>query len=155
MILDDLAAWADWAMSSRLPDVYIGGEKDTYLRRWFVIPRNPIFNIFLHEFMRSDDDRALHDHPWISLSIILSGEYTEQTIAAGGVVYNKIYRAGDMKFRFATHTHRIVLHNGPCRTLFITGPKIREWGFHCPNGWRHWKDFTKPGNSSEIGKGCD
>ena len=42
-------------------------------------------------------------------------------------------------------------------SLFITGPVIREWGFHCPNGWRHWKQFTV---RDEFGsyvdeKGCE
>ena len=26
--------------------------------------RNKIFNIYLHQIIRSDDDRALHDHPY-------------------------------------------------------------------------------------------
>ena len=55
------------------------------MRRWWVIPRNKWFNVYLHHFLRSDDDRALHDQPWWNLSILLDGEYTEHTIAAGGV----------------------------------------------------------------------
>ena len=37
-----------------------------YLSRWHIIPRNRYFNIYLHKFVGSDDDRALHDHPWRS-----------------------------------------------------------------------------------------
>jgi hypothetical protein len=56
------------------------------MRRWWVIPRNKFFNIYLHHFLHSDDDRALHDHPWWNVSILLrSGSYVEHTIAAGGV----------------------------------------------------------------------
>lgn len=142
-------------MQRRRADVFIGGERDCYMRRWFVIPRNPVFNIYLHEFLRSDDDRALHDHPWWNVSILLMGEYTEETISAGGVHKRVIRKAGEFKFRYPTFAHRIELHAGRCRTLFITGPKLRVWGFHCPNGWRPWQEFTKPGASSEIGKGCD
>jgi hypothetical protein len=47
------------------------------LRRHLLIPRNPIFNVYLHHFLRSDDDRALHDHPWINLSLLLDGCYLE------------------------------------------------------------------------------
>jgi len=68
----------------RDPDIVIGGRADPYLLRWFMIPRNPIFNVYLHEFRRSDDDRALHDHPWINLSYLIDGEYVEHTIAQGG-----------------------------------------------------------------------
>jgi hypothetical protein len=40
----------------RPPDYIIGGEADPYLRRWWVIPRNRFFNIYLHHFVRSDDE---------------------------------------------------------------------------------------------------
>lgn len=141
--------------ADRAPDQVIGGEEDPYMLRWHVIPRNPLFNIYLHRFLRSDDDRALHDHPWLNLSYLLEGEYTEHTIEAGGVHVKTIRKAGDWKFRTASSAHRIELHAGPCWTLFITGPRLRRWGFHCPNGWRHWKEFTKPNAPGEVGKGCE
>lgn len=150
-----VARWTDRYMASRRPDVFIGGEANCYMRRWFVIPRNRLFNIYLHEFLRSDDDRALHDHPWWNVSILLQGEYTEETISAGGVHKRTIRKAGEFKFRRPTFAHRIELHAGACRTLFITGPKIRVWGFHCPQGWRRWEEFTKPGASNEVGRGCE
>jgi hypothetical protein len=43
----------------------------------------------------------------------------------------------------------------PCWTVFITGPIVREWGFHCPKGWVHWREFTDARDSGSIGKGCD
>ena len=139
----------------RRPDFIIGRPGDDYLRRWFVIPRNAIFNIYLHQFIRSDDDRALHDHPWWNASILLDGEYVEHTIPAGGVNVRNLYRAGDVKLRSARAAHRVELVSGNCISLFVTGPRIREWGFHCPAGWRHWKQFTAPHNTGEIGPGCD
>src|SRR5690606_32105599 len=33
----------------RGPDVIIGGAHDPYLKRWWVIPRNRFFNIYLHQ----------------------------------------------------------------------------------------------------------
>jgi len=140
---------------TRKPDFVIGKPGDDYLRRWFVIPRNVIFNIYAHQFIRSDDDRALHDHPWWNASILLDGEYVEHTIPAGGVNQRKLYKAGDVKLRSARYAHRVELVSGPCISLFITGPRLREWGFHCPAGWKHWKEFTAAHNSGEIGPGCD
>ena len=141
----------------RDPDFIIGGRADRYLERWFVIPRNPLFNIYLHRFWRSDDDRALHDHPWWNLSLILSGGYVEHTIAAGGVNHRVERRSGAWAFRLGRAAHRIELLpglEGQTITLFITGPRFREWGFHCPDaGWRHWRDFTGE-DSGEIGWGC-
>ena len=144
--------WFEKIAASRQPDFIVG---DNYLRRWWVIPRNKIFNIYLHQFLHSDEDRALHDHPWWNLSILLEGEYTEETILNGGVHRKTVRKAPTFKFRFASSAHRIELHAGPCWTLFITGPIIRRWGFHCPNGWRYWKDFVNPVNTGKVGRGCD
>lgn len=145
------------AMASvRAPDVVIGGDERPYLKRWWLIPRNRVCNIYLHHFLRSDDDRALHDHPWVNLSILLAGEYTEHTIAAGGIHHRIRRRAGDMKLRRPSAAHRIELHAGPCWTLFLTGPTVRSWGFHCAAGWRHWRLFTNPKDGGRtIGRGCE
>lgn len=138
----------------RPPDLIIGGNDDPYLRRWWLIPRNRWFNVYLHHFMRSDDDRALHDHPWWNLSILLDGRYVEHTIDAGGINRRAERHAGQMKFRRACAAHRIELVDWPCWTLFITGPRLRDCGFHCRRGWVPWQQFTKPENPGEIGRGC-
>ncbi|AYO86096.1 hypothetical protein EBB05_15970 [Methylobacterium brachiatum] len=133
----------------------IGGEADPYMRRWWVIPRNRWFNVYLHHFMRSDDDRALHDHPWWNVSFLLQGQYAEHTISAGGINVFTTRKAGEVKARWATHAHRIELTHGPCWTLFITGPRLRTWGFHCPRGWVPWKEFTNPADGGQtVGRGC-
>lgn len=37
----------------------------------------------------------------------------------------------------------------------VTGPIVREWGFDCPQGWRHWTEYTKgEGHTSGVGRGC-
>lgn len=141
----------------RAPDFIIGGAERPYLLRWWLIPRNPVFNVYLHCFLRSDDDRALHDHPWISLSVILRGQYTEHEIAAGGINVKNVRTAGQWRLRRSGKmAHRIELTDGPCWTLFVTGPRYREWGFHCPEaGWIHWGRFTAEGDKGTVGRGCD
>jgi len=164
----------------RKPDFIVGTEADPYLLRWWIIPRNRWFNIDLHKFLRDDDDRALHDHPWWSLSIILRGGYYEwmprdgdarwfatQQGKEGPTLIRKWRAPGSLVFRRATQAHRVQLEKSwtfggvlprvslPSWTLFITGPRVREWGFHCPQGWRHWREFTKPGAPGEIGPGCE
>lgn len=161
-------------ITRRPADFVIGGSERPYLRRWFVIPRNPFFNVYLHQFLRSDDDRALHDHPWANCSILLRGQYIEHTIAQGGVQHETLLRAGDWRLRLSGRmAHRIELLHGtvyegggnyrlvdggpmPCWTLFITGPRYRSWGFHCPEqGWIDWKRFTAADDPGAVGKGCD
>lgn len=123
----------------RRADVAIGGWFNPYLLRWYVIPRNRFLNVYLHFFLRSDDDRALHDHPWWSVSLLLGGALTEHTIARGGIHQHRPLRAGAFRVRSARFAHRIEVRPGESAwTLFITGPVIRKWGFHCPNGWRAW-----------------
>lgn len=174
MIIARLATWLIDFASRREPDVIIGGVDDPYLLRWFLIPRNPLFNLYLHQFRRSDDDRALHDHPWFNLSVLLRGGYVEHTIAAGGVHRQVRRRAGQFALRSPWRAHRIELPirrivtltpDGrrswqaipvPCWTLFVTGPRMRAWGFHCRDaGWVHWRRFTDPAtNGATVGKGC-
>lgn len=133
-------------------------DGETYLKRWWIIKRNNVFNVYLHQFLHSDDDRALHDHPYRSLSIILKGGYWEHR-------RNRplIWRGpGSCILRGATAAHRVELDTDtaqsvwdrdeyvwnrtsvdkPAWTLFITGPRVRSWGFWCPTGWQHWHRFT-------------
>jgi hypothetical protein len=135
----------------RPPDFIVGGEKKPYLLRWFVIPRNRFFNVYLHKFVRDDDDLAFHDHPWSSVAIVIRGAYIEHDDTG-----RHVYRAGAIRRRSATYRHRVELIDGqPCWTIFLTGRRVREWGFHCPQGWRHWREFTAGQNGEEIGKGCN
>ncbi len=145
------------------PDVYIGGKKNPYLLRWFIIPRNPLFNIYLHKFLRDDDDRALHDHPWISLSYLLRGKLKEHVFLRKNSLSTYCIRRerGEWVFRRPTHAHRIQLYRDasgrplPAWTIFITGPRVRKWGFHCPQGWRLHSLFTASTDPTVIGPGCD
>lgn len=148
--------WFERLAQSRAPDFVIGLPDDPYMQRWWVIPRNRIFNIYLHRFLHSDDDRALHDHPWFNVSILLKGKYVENTIAAGGVKYAQEFRTGACKFRSPWAAHQIEIVPGTeCWSLFITGPVMRNWGFHCPAGWRPWQVFVKDGQKGQIGRGCE
>ncbi|WP_099866048.1 hypothetical protein [Pararhizobium haloflavum] len=139
-------------LTRREPDFIIGGAGRPYMLRWYVIPRNRWFNIYRHIVLRSDDDRALHDHPWWSFSVCLNGWMGE--VLPGGKL--RLIEKGEFRLRRASTAHRLTLPpDQTCETLFITGPKIREWGFHCPQGWRRWQDFVAKGDSGAVGPGCD
>lgn len=145
--------------AERRPDQTIGGEHDPYLRRWHLTPRGDGPAVYLHQFLRSDDDRALHDHPWASVSIILSGSYLEHV---PGEDEPLLRTPGTVVERDATSAHRVELlrlrpgaPELPVWTLFLVGPRVREWGFHCPQGWVRWQDFTAGPGGELVGKGCD
>lgn len=146
---------------ARQPDFIVGGNESPYLLRWWLIPRNRLFNVYVHCFLRDDDDRALHDHPWMWCSILLRGGYSEHTIDAGGIHQRRLRIAPSIKVSLPSRAHRIELRRAygqprPCWTLFITGPRVRNWGFHCPErGWVPWQEFTDPGDVGQIGRGCE
>lgn len=148
-------------MIKRPPDFIIGHPGVPYLERWWIIPRNARFNIYLHHFLHSDEDRALHDHPWWNVSIVLRGAYIEH-LRDGRALLRKPWRLWApwrLVFRRPESAHRIELLTAsagpaPVWSLFLTGPVLREWGFLCPTGWKHWKAFTKAGAPGEIGPGC-
>jgi len=150
--LADLAPAKPPRALGREPDFVIGSPEAPYMHRWFVIPRNRWFNIYLHKIVRSDDDRALHDHPWWNVSIILRGGYFEHV---PGAVRKR--RAGSVVVRGALTAHRLEVDKRIAPhawTLFITGPRIREWGFHCPKGWVLWTDFVDDRDAGKVGRGC-
>lgn len=131
------------------PDLDIGPG---YMHRWHVIPRNRWFNVYVHKIMKDDDDRALHDHPWASVSFMLRGIMRE--VMDGG--RRRVLLPGIVPlYRSATFKHRLEVAKGPVWTIFITGPRIREWGFWCPRGFVPWTQFVDSKDRGIKGRGCD
>jgi len=116
----------------------------------------------LHKWLRSDDDRALHDHSAENLSIILNSGYFEVLSHGWQPLRIKFRWPLVPYFRRADVPHRIILPSGgkPVWSLWLRWPPVRQWGFYCRSGWRHWKDYTNtrdysaPGSVSEVGPGC-
>jgi hypothetical protein len=155
---------------ARGPDMRIPAFGPLYMKRWWKIKRNAFFNTYYHHVLRSDEDAALHDHPWWNFSIVLEGGYWEHCIDAGGVHKKTWYPAGSVRFRpSGKFAHRLELKQErlacggtvipgrrsvsnyqdvelPVKTIFITGPVLRRWGFHHPTQWvdaYEWDEFTE------------
>ncbi len=132
-------------------------SKEPYLNRYYLFLKDRKtfpFNVFLHQFLRSDPD-DLHDHPWPYATLILKGGYWEwipifETHGddPGPSPVRKI--VGEMKvwrgpghFRIckAKSYHRIEVEPGvDCWTLFMPGPQTRDWGFLTHMNW-DWRTF--------------
>jgi hypothetical protein len=130
----------------RKADEIIG---ENYMQRWHIRRRPDHYNLYLHRYEGSDDDRALHDHPWRSVGIVLWGKLYEITEQGEKRLWPLF-----PKYRNATYAHRIILKSKFAYTLFFTFPKEREWGFHCSGGWVHWREFTDS-SGQRTGKGCN
>ena len=119
----------------RPPDFVIGEKDDPYLERWYVIPRNRWFNIYLHHFLKGDDDRALHDHPWTFISFILRGGYWEQTETG-----RKWHAPGSILYRPAEWKHRVIITQ-PSWSLVVVFRRRRKWGFWVNEKWCWWRNY--------------
>jgi hypothetical protein len=141
----------DWAKESRPPDFRIGPG---YIDRWFITPRSEAGNVYLHRTLRSDDDRALHDHPWDNTSFIIAGGFTEVVPDRFGGEMRWKREPGEVIQRKATDRHRLELEPGyQSISLFMTGPKVREWGFWCGGRFVHWREFVGADRGT-VGRGC-
>lgn len=140
------------------PHLIVGTAEMPYMLRWWLVPRNPWLNVYLHKFV-NDDEPTLHDHPWHSVSILLRGRLREVTpstwcrwMRAQRTQWNwygsrwfssEEHRRGAVVYRRHEHLHRLeLIDRRPAWTLFITGPMQRVWGFDCPGGWVPWTKFV-------------
>jgi hypothetical protein len=145
-VVDDAEAgpWLSTLLSGR-PHQIIGDDPaDPYLLRWFLIPHNPVLNIYWHRFCKSDPS-VPHDHPWPFVSLVVRNRYREigerRTIVRG---------PGSVAFRRASSRHRVELLGQPVSTVIITGPRCRRWGFWCarpsqPPAFVPWQQFGSGG----------
>lgn len=136
-------------------DIHIDG--DVYMKRWLL--NFHFFGLRLHNILRSDGDRELHDHPFSFLTFILKGGYWEHRddgsmrwYGAPAVLYRKaetLHRLdlGLTSGRRVSSVEHIKLE--PAWTFVIRGPIRRQWGFLTAQGWVHWKTFTDSKNQGK------
>ena len=124
---------------------------EPYLERYYLFlkdrDRFP-FNVFLHKFLKGDPD-DVHDHPWPYATLILKGGYYEwlpQFDSKGNKIAEMCVWRGPGSFRVcrANSYHRIELDPSVTAwTLFMPGPKKRDWGFLVNNKWIQHEQYLK------------
>lgn len=140
-----MLATAESIIASRKPDVIIGTEEDPYVLRWWLGPHGKEPSAYVHVFLRSDYDGALHDHRYKNVSIILRGNCMEHFhmdgVGKNLATYSLSRNEGDVVERAATIAHRIeLIDDMPMTTIFFTGKHERDWGFHTADGWMGWRE---------------
>lgn len=137
-MIDRFIVWVRDHPKTRKIPIGPNPEDPTYWR-YFVIPRNPVFNIYLHNF-RHDDAENMHDHRMVNISILLQGHYNEERFSwtpEVGYPLPCIYlrQVGRFVFRLPSTPHRVILNKNyegrsiPMWSLFIGFPHVRDWGF--------------------------
>ena len=131
-------------------------ENEPYLERYYLFlrERNRFpFNIFLHKFLKSDPD-DVHDHPWPYATLVLKGGYWEwiphfDTVGRKTGEYQVWRGPGHFRISKANSFHRIELDPDiTAWTLFMPGPKQRDWGFLVKNQWIQWEQYLKQRKSA-------
>ena len=124
---------------------------EPYLERYYLFLKdrdNFPFNVFLHKFLKGDPD-DVHDHPWPYATLILKGGYYEwlpQFDSKGNKIAEMCVWRGPGSFRVcrANSYHRIELDPSVTAwTLFMPGPKKRDWGFLVNNKWIQHEQYLK------------
>ena len=126
-------------------------ENEPYLERYYLFLREREqfpFNVFLHKFLKSDPD-DVHDHPWPYATLVLKGGYWEwiphfDTVGRKTGEYQVWRGPGHFRISKANSFHRIELDPDiTAWTLFMPGPKQRDWGFLVKNQWIQWEQYLK------------
>lgn len=137
---------------------------DGYMERFWLIPKTAGLPLSarVHRILRSDDDSAMHDHPWWNWSFVLENGYHEvMPVPANGVLPKGavmlegnphepacvVHRPpGSFVRRTTASRHRLILLDGPVLSVFAMGRKSAEWGFWVREDGAmkkiHWKDYT-------------
>lgn len=116
-----------------------------YMRRWIL--RTPWGTLRLHNILRSDEDRHLHDHPFDFTSLLLTGGYTEEAYTESTPSFDnsrtaKTWPRFSIVRKQAEEAHRLIVDK-PLWTFVVSGPKRRSWGFHTEKGWVHHREYLK------------
>lgn len=112
----------------------IKDDEGPYLTRWHLL-KAYVLRTFLHHIHRPDKDRDPHNHPWpFACSFVLFGGYTERITELDGelrITKIKTHLAGSFSFEAFRpgRYHRIIDVLPGTWTLFVAGPRSRDWGF--------------------------
>lgn len=139
--------WLDRLLMRFIPHFVItGSDGSPYLVRYYLFKKSwvPVFRVFLHHILRSDEDRHLHDHPWNFVSLILWRGYVEERPDG----FHR-RRPGHVVRRSRHDAHRLDLKRPAWTLVFSTGKK-RTWGFHVDGHWMPYRRYLDlkfgPGN---------
>ena len=115
----------------------ICNEETPYLERWILWCG---ITLRLHRFLTSDEDRAVHDHPWWFITVPFTSyhEYVERN----GMEIRRQVAAWRPHFRGSRFRHRVEIDRTPSWTLVLTGIKNNEWGFWQESQFVHNRDWT-------------
>lgn len=126
-------------------------EGVVHFRRYRLIS-TPWFNIYVHQILKSDEDKHFHDHPWHFASLLLKGAYRERSSYSPrwSSVITFDYYAGQIVRHLAHDAHSLTLLTSSVWTLVFTFGKKRVWGYQTDNGWIDFKTYRQLKNEGKV-----
>jgi hypothetical protein len=122
----------------------LGKPECPYMYRWVFLFFN--YSIRIHHWIRSDDKRYYHDHPWWFITFVVKGCYTDVSEGKSGVYIDTLKR-WDLVYRKSKHAHYVLVPPEGCWTVMVTGKPVRKWGFWIGNRFfRPLRYFNKYGH---------
>ncbi len=140
-----------YRLTDRMPCRIISDSDQPYLERYYVGSVLG-WRFYLHQFVGSDPDRGVHDHPWRwAFAFLLAGHYLEQRRSGMRIV---------RWFNFITADtfHRVILHpyQPPVWTLFAHRiGDAKPWGFLTDPDADGMQSFRQHRYAKEGGKPVD
>jgi len=123
-----------YKLTANRPCRLIMSNSKPYMERYYLGSLLGL-TFYLHRFVSSDGDRALHDHPWrFSAGFCLAGGYLEKRLRwfnpkNGFDCSEKNVRPGRFNIIRAATFHQIIKAKPETWTLFFHSPKFKGWGF--------------------------
>lgn len=118
-----------------------------HFQRWRILT-TPWFNIYIHRIFKADEDKYLHNHPWDYTYFILDGSYKE-TYNEDGTEISQILEPGSYGDNDGYRFHKIEeLYSKSVTTLFITGPRYRDWQYNIDGLWIDHKVYREYKNDN-------
>lgn len=130
--------WSNWFLIEwNRP---LGRPECPYMFRWIFMFFG--YSIRVHHWLRSDDKRYMHCHPSWFWTFVVKGSYRDLTPDG-----SEVLKAGNIRFREATHTHSVEVLIPHTWTICLFGPKTRNWLFYV-NGrtFRPLRFFSRYGH---------
>jgi hypothetical protein len=135
----------------------ISGEGKVHFRRYRIL-ETPWFSLYIHNILESDLDLHMHDHPWDFVSVMLSGGYLEYTEKnpEGNYFLPIDFNTWDIPSLYinahvAEDLHKIKLIDGkPVWSIFLCGPRRREFGYGVNGKWIHNKEYREFKNTGRL-----
>jgi hypothetical protein len=129
----------------------ISKEGVIHFRRYRLLS-TPWFNLYIHNILKSDEDRDFHDHPWSFKSLLLKGSYQENYTQEPShfAVHFRKYESGDLVIHPATDAHSLHLLTPEVWTLVLTSGRERVWGYQTRKGWIDFKTYRQMKNEGRL-----